>query len=71
MPDYWAPSRELATRSIKRPDRIVSSDQEIRVANYVGGLTRPVKLISLEFSQPHIVLSGHQAESMIWSSQEI
>lgn len=52
-----APSRELATQIYQATRQIASfSDQEIRVANYVGGTDKARQIDKLEFSQPHIVI---------------
>lgn len=52
-----APSRELATQIYQAARQLASfSDQEIRVANYVGGTDKARQIGKLESSQPHIVI---------------
>ena len=52
-----APSRELATQIYQAARQIASfSEQEIRVANYVGGTDKARQIGKLESSQPHIVI---------------
>ena len=52
-----APSRELATQIYQAARQLASfSEQEIRVANYVGGTDRARQIGKLESSQPHIVI---------------
>lgn len=52
-----APSRELATQIYQATRQIASfSDEEIRVANYVGGTDKARQIDKLEFNQPHIVI---------------
>ena len=52
-----APSRELATQIYQSARQIASfSEQEIRVANYVGGTDKARQIGKLESSQPHIVI---------------
>ena len=52
-----APSRELATQIYQAARQLASfSEQEIRVANYVGGTDKARQIGKLESSQPHIVV---------------
>ncbi|WP_314482622.1 DEAD/DEAH box helicase [Streptococcus cristatus] len=52
-----APSRELATQIYQAARQLASfSEQEIRVANYVGGTDKARQIGKLESSQPHIVI---------------
>lgn len=52
-----APSRELATQIYQAARQLASfSEQEIRVANYVGGTDKVRQIGKLESSQPHIVI---------------
>ena len=52
-----APSRELATQIYQAACQLASfSEQEIRVANYVGGTDKARQIGKLESSQPHIVI---------------
>ena len=52
-----APSRELATQIYQVARQLASfSEQEIRVANYVGGTDKARQIGKLESSQPHIVI---------------
>ena len=52
-----APSRELATQIYQAARQLASfSEQEIRVANYVGGTDKSRQIGKLESSQPHIVI---------------
>lgn len=52
-----APSRELATQIYQAARQLTSfSEQEIRVANYVGGTDKARQIGKLESSQPHIVI---------------
>ena len=52
-----APSRELATQIYQAARQLASfSEQEIRVANYVGGTDKARQVGKLESSQPHIVI---------------
>ncbi|WP_149555969.1 DEAD/DEAH box helicase [Streptococcus cristatus] len=52
-----APSRELATQIYQAARQLASfSEQEIRVANYVGGTDKTRQIGKLESSQPHIVI---------------
>ena len=52
-----APSRELATQIYQAARQLASfSEQEIRVANYVGGTDKASQIGKLESSQPHIVI---------------
>ena len=52
-----APSRELATQIYQAACQLASfSEQEIRVANYVGGTDKARQIGKLESSQPHIVV---------------
>ena len=52
-----APSRELATQIYQAARQLASfSEQEIRVANYVGGTDKARQIDKLESSQPHIVI---------------
>lgn len=52
-----APSRELATQIYQAAKTIAQeSDQEIRLANYVGGTDKNRQIERLETSQPHIVI---------------
>ncbi|WP_148880999.1 DEAD/DEAH box helicase [Streptococcus sp. Marseille-P7376] len=52
-----APSRELATQIYQAARQLASfSEQEIRIANYVGGTDKVRQIGKLESSQPHIVI---------------
>ncbi len=52
-----APSRELATQIYQAARQLAGfSEQEIRVANYVGGTDKARQIGKLESSQPHIVI---------------
>ena len=52
-----APSRELATQIYQAARQLASfSEQEIRIANYVGGTDKARQIGKLESSQPHIVI---------------
>ena len=52
-----APSRELATQIYQAARQLASfSEQEIRLANYVGGTDKARQIGKLESSQPHIVI---------------
>ena len=52
-----APSRELAPQIYQAARQLASfSEQEIRVANYVGGTDKARQIGKLESSQPHIVI---------------
>ncbi|MCD1277445.1 DEAD/DEAH box helicase [Streptococcus sinensis] len=52
-----APSRELATQIYQAARQLASfSEQEIRVANYVGGTDKVRQIGKLESSQPYIVI---------------
>lgn len=52
-----APSRELATQIYQAARQLASfSEQETRVANYVGGTDKARQIGKLESSQPHIVI---------------
>ena len=52
-----APSRELAIQIYQAARQLASfSEQEIRVANYVGGTDKARQIGKLESSQPHIVI---------------
>lgn len=52
-----APSRELATQIYQAARQLANfSEQEIRVANYVGGTDKVRQIGKLESSQPHIVI---------------
>ena len=52
-----APSRELATQIYQAARQLATfSEQEIRVANYVGGTDKARQIGKLESSQPHIVI---------------
>lgn len=52
-----APSRELATQIYQAARQLASfSEQDIRVANYVGGTDKARQIGKLESSQPHIVI---------------
>ena len=52
-----APSRGLATQIYQAARQLASfSEQEIRVANYVGGTDKARQIGKLESSQPHIVI---------------
>lgn len=52
-----APSRELATQIYQAARQLASfSEQEIRVANYVGGTDKARQIGKLESSQPRIVI---------------
>lgn len=52
-----APSRELATQIYQVARQLASfSEQEIRIANYVGGTDKARQIGKLESSQPHIVI---------------
>ncbi|MFC3927147.1 DEAD/DEAH box helicase [Streptococcus caprae] len=52
-----APSRELATQIYQATRQIAEhAEQEIRVANYVGGTDKQRQLDKLKVSQPHIVI---------------
>ena len=52
-----APSRELATQIYQAARQLASfSEQEIRVANYVGGTDKARQIGKLESSHPHIVI---------------
>ncbi|MGY3749478.1 DEAD/DEAH box helicase [Vagococcus acidifermentans] len=52
-----APSRELAEQIYQAAQQLASfSDQEIRVANYVGGTDKLRQLEKLQTQQPHVVI---------------
>lgn len=52
-----APSRELATQIFEAARQIASySEEEIRLANYVGGTDKLRQIEKLQVSQPHIVV---------------
>lgn len=52
-----APSRELATQIYKACQQLAAfSEQEIRLANYVGGTDKQRQLERLKSHQPHIVV---------------
>ncbi|MGT2888221.1 DEAD/DEAH box helicase [Streptococcus didelphis] len=52
-----APSRELASQIFNAAKQIASfSEQEIRIANYVGGTDKLRQIEKLQVSQPHIVV---------------
>ncbi|KXT86088.1 ATP-dependent RNA helicase YqfR [Streptococcus sp. DD11] len=52
-----APSRELAAQIYQAARQIAAcADQEIRVANYVGGTDKARQIGKLSSSQPHIVI---------------